>query len=186
MKKFVQRQGLYCRAVKLDINSLSKLRDCEAILHLPEKNHFIVLGEIDDRYVGSIDLSSNRFYYRTDINFFDMNWTDGIALLISDQPIQIQGSVKEISNTQLRNITGGNGWQCIDLLQEYDYESCDPYGCDNYYEYYPERGGCEYVGSGYCAHSSYTRKVESRCKKNSYGNCGVTGEWRYYYMWACD
>jgi hypothetical protein len=112
-----------------------------------------------------------------------MNWTDGIALLISKKPIQ--GNFTEISNTQLRNISGGNGWQCIDLLQRYDYESCN-YSCDNYFEYYFERWGCEYVGTGYCAHSSYTRKQKSKCKKDSYGNCGVTGSWSYYYMWACD
>jgi hypothetical protein len=185
MKKFVQRQGLYCRAVKLDINSLSKLRGCEAILHLPERNHFVVLGEIDDRYVGSIDLASNRFYYRTDISFFGMNWTDGVALLISNRPINIEGGVTEISNTQLRNITGGNGWQCIELLQEFDVEFCG-YGCSGSFEYYPERWGCDYVGTGYCAHSAYTRMEESPCIKDRYGGCTITGEWTDYYTWACD
>ncbi len=77
MKQFVERTGLYCRAVKLDINALQKLDGCEVILHIPGKNHFVVLGDIDDRRVSSIDLSSNKFYYRTDVAFFGMDWTEG-------------------------------------------------------------------------------------------------------------
>ncbi|MBN1806568.1 MAG: hypothetical protein JW837_15070 [Sedimentisphaerales bacterium] len=186
MKKFVERQGLYCRAVKLDINSLGNLQGCEAILHLPEKNHFIVLGEVDDRYIGSIDLSSKRFYYRTDISFFGMKWTDGTALLISNRPINLQGSFTEISNSGLNNISGGNGWQCIDKIQESDTVYCDT-SCVGYYQYYPERWGCKYVGSGYCAHSSHLRKEETPCIVNPYGDgCTGTGDWTEYYMWACD
>jgi hypothetical protein len=185
MKQFVERQGLYCRAVQLDIEALKKLEGCEAILHIPGKNHFIVLGDIDDRYVSSIDLANNKFYYRTNVSFFGMDWTEGIALLISNQPINIQGTYTEIANTQLQNITGGNGWQCIDLIQEEDFWLCTEVGweCDGYLEYWPERWGCEYVGSGYCAHSAYLRKVEAECLNFPWG-CDY-GEWTFYYMWAC-
>ena len=186
MKELVQSKGLYCRAVKLDINSLKKLGGCEVILHIPRKNHYIVLGDIDDRYVSSIDLSDNKFFYRTEVSFFDMDWTEGTALLISKQPIKMQGSSVEIADKELHNITGGNGWQCIELLQEYTVIYCDEVGgwCGGYYKYYPERWGCEYVGSGYCAHTSHLRKAEAPCLNRWYG-CDL-GEWSCYYMWACD
>jgi hypothetical protein len=185
MKEFVQAQGLYCRAVMLDIDKLGKLQDCEAILHLPGINHFVVLGEIDERYVGSIDLSSKKFYSRKETGFFDMDWADGVALLVSENPINIESNFTEISNSELHEISGGNGWQCNDLLQESDDEDC-PDDCYGYYEYYPERWGCSYVGYGYCSHSSYTRKEEVPCIKDLYGYCDMTGEWTEYYMWACD
>ena len=74
-----------------------------------------------------------------------MDWTEGTALLISDQPIKIQGSSVEIADSQLHKIIGGNGWQCIDPIQEEDISYCDEVGqwCGGYFEYYPERWGCE-------------------------------------------
>jgi hypothetical protein len=186
MKEFVQSQGLYCRVVKLDVETLRKLEGCEAILHMPEKNHYIVLGDIDDRHISRIDLTNNKFYYRTEVSFFDMKWTEGIALLISKKPIKIEGSSVEIADNQLHNITGGNGWQCIDLIQESDDEYCDWWGyeCGGYYTYYPERWGCDYVGSGYCSESAYLREASAPCLNEPWG-CDL-GEWSAYYMWACD
>ena len=86
IKQFAQGLGLYCRAVKTDIQTLKSLSGCQVILHIPGKKHFVVLGAIDDKYVWTVDLSGNKFYYRTDIDFFGMDWTDGTALLISNQP----------------------------------------------------------------------------------------------------
>jgi hypothetical protein len=186
MKEFVENQGLYCRAVKLDIEALKKVEGCEAILHIPGKNHYIVLGDIDDRFISRIDLSNNKFFYRTEVSFFDADWAEGVALLISNEPIKIQGSYVEIADNQLHNITGGNGWQCIDIIQESEDSYCSYVSgwCGGYYEYYPERWGCEYVGSGYCAHTSYLRKAEVPCLISAWG-CDY-GEWTYYYMWACN
>jgi hypothetical protein len=106
--------------------------------------------------------------------------------LISSQPIRIQGSPVEIADNQLHDITGGNGWQCIDLIQESDDVYCDSVGyeCGGYYTYYPERWGCEYVGSGYCSHSSYLREAEAPCLNTAWG-CDL-GEFTCYYMWACN
>ena len=114
-----------------------------------------------------------------------MDWGNGVALLISDQPIQVEGSFTEIPNSGLHKITGSNGWQCIEVIQEFDVVYCG-YDCDGYFEYYPGRMGCQYVGSGYCAHSSYIRKVESECVEDRYGNCTLSGEYTDYYMWACN
>ena len=81
MKYFLQGFGFYCRAVKTNINTLKNLKGCKAILHFPGKKHFVVVDRIDDKYVWIIDFSSAKFYDRTDISFFDMDWTerDGIT-----------------------------------------------------------------------------------------------------------
>jgi len=87
MKQFAQQLGLYCRAVTTDIDTLRGLDNCQVILHIPGKKHFVVLESIDNNFVRIIDLTKDKFYYRTDINFFGMDWPDGVALLISDEPI---------------------------------------------------------------------------------------------------
>ncbi|MGB2861966.1 MAG: cysteine peptidase family C39 domain-containing protein, partial [Sedimentisphaerales bacterium] len=79
MKDFVQRSGLYCRAVRTDVQTLKGLSGCQVILHFPKKNHFVALEGIDDEYAWSVDLSKDKFYYRTDLNFLDMDWAEGTA-----------------------------------------------------------------------------------------------------------
>ena len=189
MKQFAQGLGLYCRAAKLDIKTLKSLDGCEVILHIPKRNHFVVLGDIDDRYVCSIDLTNDKFYYRTDVDFFGMDWTEGTALLISNQPIQIQDNFTEIEQTRLRTMIGGAGYSCTRLLQEYDVDYCTYVGggCEGYCEVYLTRYGCEAAESGSCSSSRMLRYVESPCINDPYNPdaCTITGEWTYYYMRAC-
>ncbi|HEW79659.1 MAG TPA: hypothetical protein ENH34_06840 [Phycisphaerales bacterium] len=187
MKQFAQGLGLYSRAVKTDIQTLKSLSGCEVILYIPGKKHFVVLGDIDNDYVRIIDLTKNKFYYRTDTDFFGMDWTEGVALLISNQPIA--GSFNDISDTQLSNITGAAGYSCTNLLQEYDVVFCSDTGnlCGGYYEEYYERWGCETADSGSCSSSVLIRYKESPCIEDIYipEACDITGEWTYYYMRAC-
>lgn len=188
MKQFAQGLGLYCRTVKLDIQMLKSLYGCEVILHIPKKNHFVVLGDIDDRYVFSIDLAKDKFYYRTDVGFFGMDWTEGIALLISDNPIA--GKFVDIDYGELRTIIGGSGYSCTNLLQEYDVSFCSYFGgeCGGYYEVYWERWGCEAAPSGSCSSSRMLGCAESPCIEDPYNpwSCDITGEWTCYDMRACD
>jgi len=189
MKRFVQQLGLYCRAVKTDIQTLKSLDSCEVILHIPGKKHFVVLEAIDGKYAWSIDLASNEFYYRTDINFFSMDWTEGTALLISNQPIQLQGNISEIDDSQLVNIIGAAGYTCTRLLQEYGVVYCTYIGggCEGWYQEYRTRYGCEAAESGTCRGSRMLRYKESPCIEDPYfpEACTVTGEWTCYYMRAC-
>jgi hypothetical protein len=186
MKKFAQGLGLYCRAVKTNVQTLKSLSGCEIILHIPGKNHFVVLESIDAGYVWSIDLANNKFYYCTDVNFFGMD----CAFLVSNQPIQLQGNFTEIDDGQLHNIIGGSGYSCTNLLQEYHVIPCDdtPGECVGYYEKYYERWGCESAPSGSCSSSRMLRYRESPCIEDPYDPeaCDTTGEWEYYYMRACD
>jgi hypothetical protein len=189
MKKLAESLGLYCRAVKTDIQTLKSLSGCEAILHFPGKNHFVVLAGIDSQNVWCIDLVGDEFLYRTDLNFFGMDWTEGVALLFSNQPVQIYGGFTEIDDLELARIIGGDGYICTALRQEYNVIYCsEAFGlCGAYYEEYYERYGCEAASSGSCRSSVMIRYKESPCieKPDDPWNCTVTGEWTYYYMRAC-
>ncbi len=188
MKQFAQGLGLYCRAVKTDIQTLKNLYGCQAILHIPGKKHFIVLEGIDNQYVRSIDLANDKFYYRTGLNLFGMDWTEGIALLISNSPIT--GKYIDINDSELKTIIGGSGYSCTRLLQEYDVIYCEYVAgeCGNYYEEYYERWGCETADSGSCSSSKMIRYEETPCIEDPYypDMCDITGEWTSYYMRACD
>lgn len=185
MKQFAQSLGLYCRAVKTNIATLKKLNGCKAILHIPGKKHFTVLEKVDDRYVWTIDLANSQFYYRTDVSFFDMDWTEGTALLVSNNPIT--GEFTDINNDELQTIAG-TGYECTKLIQDYWVVYCNYIfgGCDGWYEEHPTRYGCQ-SGTGSCSTSTMIRYGETPCIMDMYfpEACDVTGEWTCYYMRAC-
>jgi hypothetical protein len=185
MKQFAQGLGLFCRAIKTDIETLKSLNGCKAILYIPGKRHFVVLETIDDKYVWTVDLASSKFYYHTDISLFGMDWTEGTALLVSNQPII--GEFVEINNGELQTIIG-LGYSCTRLLQEYDVVYCSYIGglCGDWYQVYFTRYGCQ-SGSGSCPTSSMIRYKETPCVIDPYEpfGCDVTGEWTCYYMRAC-
>jgi hypothetical protein len=190
MKQFLQRRGLYCRAVRTDIQTLKSLEGCEIILHIPGKKHFVVLDTIDGEYVWTVDLASDKFYYHTDVAFFGMDWSEGTALLISNHPVEIGGEFAEITDAHLGNIIGASGYSCTRLLQTYGVIYCDNpvVGvCGGYYEVYYTRYGCEAAPSGSCSSSSKIRYKESPCIVDPYDleACDITGEWTCYYMRAC-
>jgi len=189
MKQFIQGQGLYCRAVQTDIQTLKSLEGCEIVLHIPGKKHFVVVDTIDSEYVWTVNLASNKLFYRTDIDFFGMDWTGGTALLISNQPIQIQGEFTEIANAQLESIIGAAGYSCTRLLQTYNVIYCSYVlgECMGYYYVFFTRYGCEAAESGSCSSSIMIRYAKSPCIEHPYDPfaCTVTGEWTCYYMRAC-
>ncbi|MGD0784485.1 MAG: cysteine peptidase family C39 domain-containing protein [Sedimentisphaerales bacterium] len=186
MKQFAKNQGFYCYAVKTNIETLKNLKGCKAILYIPGKKHFIALDAIDDKYVWTVDLSSNKFYYHTDINFFDMDWTDGIALLISNQ--SIKGEFTEINDDLLQTIAAA-GYSCTRLLQDYHVLYCSNIGglCGDYYEEYQLLYGCE-SGSGSCSSFKMVRYQESPCiaVPDYPTECIPNGEWTSYYARACQ
>jgi hypothetical protein len=187
MKQFAESRGFYCRAVKTDIKTLKGLNGCQVILHIPGKNHFVVLAGIDSDYVWCIDLANDKFFYRTDVDFFGMDWTEGTALLVSNHPIQ--GNFTEIDEDQLNSIIGAAGYACTRLIQTYNVIYCeDVLGeCMGMYQVYYTRYGCEAAPSGSCTGSRMLRCAESPCIVDPYDPlaCTVTGEWTCYYMKAC-
>lgn len=184
MKDLAINLGLYARAVRTDVEGLKNLNGCQAILHIPGKNHYVVLGDVDSDYVWCIDLANDRFCYQANIHFFGMEWTEGTVLLVSDRPIT--GGFTEITDNELRAISGGDGYDCTDLLQEDDVIYCSYY-CEGSYDYYPERWGCEPSQSGMCLESEMLRSASNPCiLANHYGDCTVTGDWDLSYMLACS
>lgn len=187
MKQFATSLGLYCRAVTTNIDTLRDLQNCQVILHIPGKKHFAVLESIDDGYVRIIDLANDKFYYRTNIDFFGMDWTQGTALLLSSN--SLQGQFTEIADSELGDIVGASDYHCAKLLQEYDVIYCTEVGglCGGIYVVYYTRYGCEAAESGSCGMSWFLRCKTSLCIEDPYYPlaCTVTGEWTCYYMRAC-
>jgi len=189
MKQFVQSLGFNARVVKTDIDTLRNLSGCKVIVHLPEKNHFVMIDHIDNRYVWIFDLTSNKFFYSTDINSFVTDWTEGTALLISRTPIELKGNTIEIADASLHSFVGADGYTCTDLIQEYNVIFCDYVMglCAGKYEMFLTRYGCEAAESGTCSYSIYTRKVTQPCVNDPYYpmHCTISGGWTWYYMYAC-
>jgi len=192
MKEFAESLGLYCRAVTTDIQTLKSLDGCKVILHIPWKNHFVVLGGIDNECVRTIDLASNQFYYRTDLGFFGMDWTEGTAFIISNQPIQLEGNFTEIDDVQLDGIIGSDsmGYKCTLVLQEYNVIFCSEPAqgaCNGVYQEYYTRYGCKAAQAGNCKNNFLIRCATSPCINDPYDPyaCTITGEWTTYYMLAC-
>jgi hypothetical protein len=184
---FIHRQGLFCRAVRTDIQTLQRLPDCQVILHIPHKNHFVLLGDIDSEFIWTIDLADRRFCSRADVAFFGMDWTQGTALLISDRPID--GSLNDIDHGATQTITGGAGYTCTELLQYESHEFCDIMMgiCYNSYIYEPERWSCERAESGMCLEDRKLHRASCPCVNDPYdpSACVVNGDWEFTYMMAC-
>ncbi len=181
MKDMAINLGLNARAVRTDVEGLKSLNGCQAILHIPGRNHFVALGDIDDNSVWCVDLASDRFCYQASIHFLGMDWTAGTVLLVSDRAIP--NGFAEIGDTELRAISGGDGYSCMELLQEDDVYYCTGF-CEGTYEYYPERWGCEAADSGMCIMDLFLSCAQAACINNFKYGC-YTGEWYFYYMYAC-
>jgi hypothetical protein len=185
VKQFAQSLGLSCRAVKTDLAALRELTGVRIILHVPSRNHFLVLHEVDDRYVWLIDLSNNKFFYRQSVDVFPEDWSGGIALLVSDHPIA--GRFSDITDAQARDLIGTGGYSCSRRLQYEDWLWCNYYEnwCDGEFTYWYERWGCVASTSGSCAYQKMIRYQDSPCIWDPMYTCFPTCEWYYSYMLAC-
>ena len=168
MKSYAENKGFNCKAVTTDIQTLKDLSGCQAILHIPGKNHFVLLDHIDENYVWIIDLTENKFYYRISVGTFDMEWTEGTALLLSNQQISLSSDAVEINDDQLIGYTGGYGWACTYLLQSYHIEFCQFYGelCYGDFEMVFTRYGCDIAENGVCTDEVMTQKYTVPCRND--------------------
>jgi hypothetical protein len=192
MKKYAENLGFYCKAIKTDIQSLKNFTDCQVILHIPGKNHFVLIDHIDSKYVWIVNLSDSKFFYRTDINFFGMDWTEGTALLVSKQPVLLQQDTAEISDALQQNIIGGyEGYQCTYEIQSFGVVFCKyDVGlnlCYDYYKLYLPCRGCWYAETGSCSYDYLIRKLQSLCINSPIHQyaCTVDYEWEADCMLAC-
>lgn len=186
LKQFAQGLGLYGRVVKTDLAGLGSLGAARAILHIPGKNHFVVVDRVDDQYVWLIDLSNRRFYYRQSVHFFPLEWTEGAALLVSDRPISNRFS--EVPDAVSRGLAGGSGYACNIHVQEGDLYPCLYIEgiCQGYYVIYYDRWICGEAESGSCTNVQKLRWQQSPCVPDPIFLCICTGEWTSRYMRACQ
>jgi hypothetical protein len=185
MKRCAESLGLFARAVKTDLATLQGLAGVKAILHIPGKNHFVVLDAVDGREVWLTDLSSRKFHYSQSVDFFPMDWSEGVALLLSDRPIS--GSFTTLPDGVLGTVLGAAGYACNQLLQDAAVYYCDEYftGCSGSVDVYFERWGCGPASSGSCSESMMIGGQHTACTWGEFYFCTVTGEWYYWNMRAC-
>jgi hypothetical protein len=181
MKAFAQHLGLHCRAVKTDLATLRDLNGVQAILHLPDKQHFVVLDEVDDQSVWLIDLSKDRFCYHRSVHSFPEDWSQGTALLLSNHPIRAR--LSDLPDSALAAVVGGY-WTCTRLYQNESYVICDPV-CPCMYQYYYPRWVCESAPAGSCQADVMVRWQETPCDWDASLQCNPTWQWTFHYMRAC-
>jgi len=186
LRRLAQSRGLFCRAVKTDLATLRGLSGVKAILHIPGKNHFVVLSGVDDHDVWITDLSNKRFHYRQNVDFFPMEWSEGTALLLSDRPIPSPSG--ELSDAVQAATIGSTGWSCNTLLQNAYVLYCQGplIGCESGLTVYYERWGCGTVPSGSCSETLMIRSQHCGCLWDPWYDCTPNGNWYYSYIWACS
>jgi hypothetical protein len=185
MKRFLLGQGLYCRAVRTDVETLKALYPARAILYLGAQKHFVALESADDRDIRIVDLSKNKFYYKKNCSFFPMDWAGGAALLVSTSPIT--GAFDDLDDAALAAIAGGaEGYSCTEIIQDEDWHFCTPtsYGCAGVYTYWWYVCDCE-PGSGSCSLGIYERRRDADCLWNPTRRCHIEA-WYIHYIYACD
>ncbi|MHC4529320.1 MAG: cysteine peptidase family C39 domain-containing protein, partial [Planctomycetota bacterium] len=189
VQQAAEKLGLHTKAVKTDIAALRDLIDCRAILHLPETNHFVVLGDVDDKYVRLIDLVNDRFYYRQPIDSFRSAW-DGTTLLVANKPIPPPPCFAKIDAPSLAKILGGCPSQLCNI-------PCSDGGeldciviaglCMGPHTILIHRSCCGAAPSGICYDVALVYKKEESCGENPItGDCEGEGDWTNYYMQACQ
>ena len=184
---FAENKGLHCRAIKADLSTISSLNKCQIVLYMPGKQHFVVLTSIDNDFVRIIDLASRKFCYRTATDFFPMDWSTGVALVLSQNAIA--GDLNDISSQEMADISGAAGWTCTYLLQDFSVVNCQYAAgeCLGDYTVYWERWGCESASSGSCSSTSLWRLSTAFCIEDPDPgiDCTTDGDWTHYWMTAC-
>ncbi len=185
MRQFAQSLGLNAVAVKTDIKQIKNLDDYQVIVHLPGQKHFVVLSEIDDKYVRLIDLAENTFYYRRSIEYFNSVW-DGTALLVSKKPVAVKSSLVKLDNHSLKAITGS----CEDCNSSCN--SSSDTGCvkvsgncgSRTITY--SRTCCGSAPSGDCSESSFIFEKTQNCEEDvDTSDCAGEGNWQSSTGQAC-
>jgi predicted double-glycine peptidase len=188
LQRAAENIGLYTKAVQTDIAALKDLTNCKVILHLPKINHFVVLGDIDEKYIRLIDLTSNRCYYRQSIEYFNSTW-EGTAFLLSNEPIaDAPRRFAQIDPSALPKVTAGADCeQCNNSCSDAGASQCIAVGgiCLGSHTILYSRVCCGNASSGTCSASSLIYKNEETCGWDVNADCTGEGDWTSYYMQAC-
>jgi hypothetical protein len=177
MRHFAGRRGFNCSAVTTDLGALSALADCQIILHLPAVEHFVVLGQADEKKVELIDLWKSNFLYNMRIDDFNKIW-NGTALVLSDERSTQTSKFAKINNSRLAAIVGASSQSCTDQCQRPATSPCvsDPV-CGGVERRYYNRWCCE-SGQGTCTEETLPAYKKSLCIEDPMTEiCYPNGDW---------
>jgi predicted double-glycine peptidase len=197
LKNFIESKGLYCKAIKgVDIQVLGNVfNNCQTIVYLPKQRHYVVLARVDDEQVWLIDLNERKFLYSIKLDKFNKEMESGAYLLVSDKPLELDGSFVEIEDKQLNQLIGGDvvGYCCIEKIQEAGIGFCSEmtYGgiCLSVYTVYCEIYKCKAFGTGgFCFSEPKVSSYWSPCIEDpdNLGACTITGEFKAQYARSCQ
>lgn len=190
MQQYLGSQGLFAKAIKTTIDRLPSSKDCFALVYLPHISHYLLIESIDERNVWVIDLTSSNFYMSYPRDAFQREWSDGIALIVSNQ--RIKTSEKTLSDFDLRTTSGGGGFQCTYLVQDHGRTYCamTPDGtCIGHMEYYVPYYVCDSAPFGECYNNLIVLdRVRLLCRGTAdvAELCGVEREVYFFLDWACS
>lgn len=182
MKTLAQNMGLNAEVVQTDVAGLEHYGEGQIILHLPGKNHFVVLDHIDSEGVWCVDLVSNRFYYPINLKRLAAIWSEGIALVLAKNPISVAQLDTVLTDTGASVYTGGMPGTCTKVRQEAGYQPCPD--CIGSYYVYHKIMGCEYAPTGTCYEEVLVSGWSAPCRFNAYGECEAA-TWYYDFMYGC-
>ncbi len=195
LNQFAQQQGFYCLAGKTDTQTLRDLNGCQVILYLPGPKHYVVLDHTDDEYVWVIDMNDNKFYYRTYIDDFNLDWPEGTTLLISNEPLEPPSDFVELSDEEQQQISGAavsfGNYSCTDLIQQFAEDFCDPpLGalCGGRHQIWYNCYGCKPITtSGSCEGYGLVGSVFTPCVLDleTLDDCKRSGTWYNIYIHTC-
>lgn len=189
IKQMAQLNGLNTKAVRVDIDNLSGLENnVMAIIYMPDKKHFLVLESVDSKYVRVIDFVSRKFNYRIDKQIFNMQWQEGVVLLISDD--YINSNLQTVDDNLIATLKGNAGYECGYPLQEEAIAYCQMLQgeCGSIYRIYWERWGCQAAESGTCNYNWFYRTSQAPCIEDLWDPWSCIADdnyWEHTWMQAC-
>ncbi len=191
MQNLIQDKGLYALPAKVPFEKLGQLKNCQVVIHLPGKKHFVVLDRVENDKVWIVDMSRQTFYQCMERDELKREWA-GIVLLVSTEPIDLEKGFLPIPLDVLKQIKGAGNYSCTELLQEYHVDFCPQMillTCAGRYQVWYEMFRCkEDSQGGNCQGTPLPGRVYSYCVEDneSPGDCTITGNWICKYMRACE
>ena len=198
IKETFEDAGLTCMAIETNFQTLKKIPNCMKVLYLPLSNHYVILEHIETDGIWVIDLTDRKFYAKRAVDEMLQEWSSGIALLVSNEPITppLDADFRYLELEEMSNIHGGGGfgkYSCSDLIQGSipDVTCPDPIGgimCYGAYYKFSVRYGCiEDENGGTCTGQKMLGYRYFHCLNDTktQGNCQTPDHFTARYIRAC-
>jgi hypothetical protein len=197
MKQTFEEAGLTCMAIETDLETLEKMPGCAKVLYLSLSRHYVVLDHIDEDGIWVIDLTSRKFFAKQDIDYFLQDWNNGVALLVSNEPITppLDANFRYLQADEMSHIHGGGDlgtYSCTDKIQANYHILCpEPIGgflcCGGYYIFYERYGCIEDKDGSVCIGEKMASYDLYHCLNDPFnqGNCVLPDTHITRYIRAC-